>query len=155
VDAALGDDHALRSLRPRDQLELRGAIDLERREVARIDADHLGVEGERAVELVRVVRFDQRLEPELACVGHQRGGALVVDVAQQDQGGVRSGDLRLQQLELLGEEALRQQRHRRRAAGGLQVVDRTAEAIVDEDRDRRCAGVRELGGEACGIGVRP
>jgi hypothetical protein len=60
--AALSDDDAVVPRHPCDQLELRGAIDLERRKVTRIDANHLRAESDRALQLVGVVRFDQRLE---------------------------------------------------------------------------------------------
>ena len=139
----------------RNELELCAAVDLERRQVARVDADHLGAERDRAVQLVGVVRLDERLEPELARVREQGGRALVVDVAQDHERGVRARDLELQQLELLGEEALGEQRRSRRRPRGLEIVDRAAEALVDEDRDRSRAGVGELSREPGGIGVRP
>src|SRR5205814_7742388 len=39
--------------------------------------------------------------------------------------------------------------------GGLKVFERAAEALVDEDRDRRGAGVRELRRKARRVCIRP
>ena len=127
VHAALGHDHAVVAAHARDQLELRCAVDLERRQVACVDADHFGAECDRALELVAVMRLDEGLEAELARVRQQRRGAKVVDVAQQEQHCVGARDLRLQQVELLGEEALGEERRRRRRARGLEIVERAAE----------------------------
>ena len=96
MDAALGDDHGLVVAQSGDQLELCFAVDLERRQVAGVDADDLGLESDRPLQLVRVVSLHERLDTELACVGDQGGGARVVDVAQQDECGVRAGELELQ-----------------------------------------------------------
>ena len=69
-------------------------VDPERAEVAGVDPDHRGVEGEGAVELGRVVRLDQRVEGELAGGARQRGQLPVVEVAQQEEDCVRAGFLR-------------------------------------------------------------
>jgi hypothetical protein len=106
VHAALGDDDRLVLAQPRDEIELRAAVDLERREVACVHSDHLGAERDGTVEVVRVVRLHECLDPELARVREQAGGLLVVDVAQDDEGRVGAGELQLEQVELLGEEAL-------------------------------------------------
>ena len=69
VNRALRDDDAVaRGLR--HELELRGAVDPEGAEVARVDADHAGAEPRRALELLLVVGLDERVETELV-----RGGA--------------------------------------------------------------------------------
>ena len=68
VHTALGDDDRVVLAESSDEVELLCAIDLEGRQVPRVDADHLRAERNRAVELVRVVRLDERLEPELARV---------------------------------------------------------------------------------------
>ena len=51
------------------------------------------------------------------------------------------------------EEALAEKRRVGRRARGAEVVDRPGEALVDEHRDRRGAGARELRRELRGIGV--
>src|SRR5919204_192528 len=145
--AALGDDDSRMSLHAGDEVELRGAIDLEGVEVARVHADHLCVQAHRALELVRVVRLDERFEPELARVRQQRRGALVVDLAQQDKGRIRAGELHLEEIELFGEESLCQQRRGCRRPRGLQIVERAPEALVDEHGDRGRARIRELCGQ--------
>ena len=131
----------------RDQRELGGAVDLEALEVARVDPDHLGLEPDRSLKLVRVVRLHERLDSELVRIGHQGGGTLVVQVAKEDEHRVRSCDLRLQEIQLLGEKALREERRRRRRARGSQVVERAAEPLVHEDRDGCSAGFLELRGQ--------
>ena len=121
---------------------------------ARVDPDHLRAERDRALELRLVVRLDERVEPELSRVGVQRGRTLVVEVAQEQEHGVRAGELRLEQLQLLGEEALREQRHVRRGPRRLHVRERAAEALVDEDRDCGRARALERNGELDRVGAR-
>ena len=70
VDRALGDHDAVLR-RARDELELRVAVDVEGRQVARVDADDRRVERHRALQLVGVVRLDERVQPELARVCEQ------------------------------------------------------------------------------------
>ena len=103
----------------RNQVQLRHAVDLECRKVARVDADDLGLEPDRALQLSGVVCLDERLEAELARVRHQGGCALVVDVAQKNEDGVRTRDLRFQEVELFGEESLGQERRRRCSRAAL------------------------------------
>ena len=55
----------------RDQRELGGAVDLEALEVARVDADHLGLESDRSLKLLVVVRLHERLDLEALPLGHQ------------------------------------------------------------------------------------
>ena len=62
--AALGDRDPV-GRDARHELQLRLAVDLERREVTGVDADHRSLEDDRALELVGVVRFDERVEAEL------------------------------------------------------------------------------------------
>ena len=108
VDARLSDDYAV-VRRTRDELELSASIDLERRQVARIDPNYRGAETNRALELARVVCLDKQVESQLRRVGQQRGGAAVVDIAQQEQRRVCAGELHLQQLQFLGEESFCEQ----------------------------------------------
>ncbi len=153
LDSRLGDDHPV-ARRPRDELELRAPVDREVGEVARIDPDHLGAECDRPLELGRVVRLDERVETELFRVRLQRGRTLVVEVAQEQEHRVRAGELRLEQLQLLGEEALREQRHVRCRPCGLHVRERAAEALVDEDRHGCRARALERDGELDRVGAR-
>ena len=83
-DAALGDDRPV-ARGARNEVELHGTVDLERAQVARVHADHLGVERNRACELVGVVRLDEQVEPEGVRLVHEQAGAPVVDVAQEEQ----------------------------------------------------------------------
>src|SRR6266516_12991 len=83
MDTALGYGHDRMSAQPRDELELPGPVDLEGREVASVDTDHVSVQLDRPFELVGVVRLDERLEAELARVREERRRALVVHIAQQ------------------------------------------------------------------------
>ncbi len=63
LDRALGDQHPI-ARRTGDQLELAAAVEIERREVARVDADHRRVECDGTRELVGVVRLDERVQAE-------------------------------------------------------------------------------------------
>ena len=139
--------------RLRDELELTAAVDRERREVARVDPDHRCFEGGRAFELLRVVRLDERVEPEVAGAAHQLGGLRVVEVAEKEQDGVRARLLRRPQVLGRREEALCEQRQPRRRARGTQVVPVAAEALVDEHRDGGRSGALVGGGEPGGVGV--
>ena len=87
------------------------AVDREGAEVARVDADDRRVERDRTRELVCVVRFDERVEPERIGAVHQRAGGAVVEVAQDEQRGVGAGVARLAQVIGRREEPLREQRH--------------------------------------------
>ena len=154
VDAALG-DHDARPRGARDELELRRAVDRERLQVARVDPDRVGAESDRAVELRRRVRLDERVHPELGRPALECRDARVVEVAQQQEDGVGTGAAQLLELLRAGEEALGEQGEAGRGAGRAEVVDRAAEALVDEDGDRGRAGALEGRGERGRLGVRP
>ena len=138
-DPRLCDDDAV-AWDPRDELELRLAVDRERARVARVDAEHGGAERDPALELGGVVRLDERVEPEPVGLGHQRDRRVVVEVAQQEQRRVRAGLLRRPQVVRRGEEALGEERHVARGACRTEIVPRAGEALVDEDRDGGRAG---------------
>ena len=70
----------------------------------------------------------------------------VVEVAQDEEHGVRARFAQLAQVLLGREEALAEQRHVRHRACCAQIVERAGEALVDEDRDRRRACAR-VGGD--------
>ena len=154
LDPALGNHHPFRlsnavlQSRLGDEVELRVPVDLEGREVAGVDPDRVGAEGDRPVELGGVVGFDERIEAELASGGHQTCRLLVVEVAQEQEDGVRAAPFQLGQLVRLAEEALREERQRRCGARCPQVVDRAREALVDEHGDRCGACALELAGQS-------
>ena len=74
------------------QLELHAAVDLEGREVARVDPDHRRAERDRSLELLGVVRLDERVEPERGRLAHQLRAGGVVEVAEQEQRRVGAGE---------------------------------------------------------------
>ena len=123
MHTALRHDHPVVIVHAGDQLQLCPPVDLERREVACIDADDFGAEADRALQLFGIVRLDERLEAEFVRVRHQACRTLIVDVAEQDEDGVCTRDPRLQQVELFGEEPLGEERRRRRGASGLEIVE--------------------------------
>ncbi len=60
-DPTLGDDDAVVG-GFRDQLELGGAIDVEGREIAGVDADRVGIELDGALQFIRIVSLDERID---------------------------------------------------------------------------------------------
>ena len=86
LDPALGDDHAI-ARRACDEAKLLRAVDAERREIPRVDADHGRAERDRALELLRIVRFDERVEAELC--GDSRGAARPPRRRDREAGGAR------------------------------------------------------------------
>ena len=134
-------------------VELRLAVDLERREVAGVDPDHRRADDHGPLELVGVVRLDERVEAELAGQPRQRTDLVVVEVAQEQEHGIGSGLLGGPQVLLGREEPLREQRHAGARARRAEVVPGAAEALVDEDGDRRGAGRCILPRDPRGVGV--
>ena len=143
------------SAHARDEFELRFSVDFEGREVTRIDADDLGAEVHRPLKLGRVVRFDKGIESEPPGAAKHQVRRRVVQVPQEKENRVSARGLHVDELCLLGEEALREERANRRGSRSAQVVDRASEALVDENGDGRRARVCELCGEPGGIRVRP
>ena len=70
LDAALGDHDAV-GRDAGEELELRLAVDRERREVAGVHAEHPCPQRDPTFELGRVVRLDERVEPEILGDPHQ------------------------------------------------------------------------------------
>ena len=134
VDGALG-DHDPVARRLRHQLELRGAVDPEGAEVARIDPDHRGAEAGGALELVLVVSLDERVETELVSGEHELRGRRVVEVAEDEERGVGARLPYVAEVLLGREEALGEQRQADTRARRTQVVERAGERVVDEHRD--------------------
>ena len=131
------------------------AVDRERREVARVDPDHRRAEAAAARSSSAASCASTSVSrPSSSASAQQLRGLRVVEVAEQQQHGVGAGLLRRAQVLGRREEALGEQRQARGCARGAQVVPRAAEALVDEDRDRRGAGALVGGGELGRIGVR-
>ena len=152
-DAALGHDHAV-PWRAGDQLELTCSVDLERREVAGVHAEDLGVERDRTLELLCVVRLDQDVEAQIVGRGEEESRLTVVQVTQEQERRVGARFLGLDQVVTVPEEPLGEKWDGARGPCRPQVVPRSAEALVDQDRDR-CRPGRLVGeGEKPGIGVR-
>ncbi len=138
LDPALGDHHAFpRSLG--DEIELRGPVDVERREIAGVDPDRVRAEGDGSFELVGVVGLDEGVEAETGGDGHETRRLIVVEVSQEQQNRVRAASFELRQLVRLAEEPLREERQGGGCACCTKVVDRAREALVDEYRHSRSA----------------
>ena len=135
LDRALGDQDAVAG-RAREQRQLAAPVEIERRQVARVDADHRRVERDRTLELIRVVRLDERVEAERVRATQQRTHLHVVEIAQEQEHRVRPGRSRGLEIVRRREEALGEQGQRRGSARGAQIVPRAAEALVDEHRHR-------------------
>ncbi len=144
-DGGLGDDDPV-ARRAREQGELCSSVDREGREVARVDADHGSPERDRAVELGRVVRLDERVEPEGLRVLQQPRTRLVVEIAKDEERRVGAGLARRPQMVGRREEALGEQRQRRFRPGRAQVVPRAGEPLVHEHRHRARPGALVAGG---------
>ena len=129
-----------------------GEIDrgLERRfegpQVAVVDADELGVERQRAVQLDLVVHLDQRVHPPFGGGVEQVARGVVADRGEDDQDAVGAPGAGLGDLVGLEHEVLAQHRQLRRGAGLDQVVRRALEA-------RAVGEHRQAGGAAQLIGA--
>ena len=125
MDAALGDEHFLGATAPGDALgqALGGAeIDGEVGQVAVVDADQPGVDGQRTVEFGLVVHLHQRGQAGAGGQAVQVGELGVVEAGGDEQDGVRAVLDCLRQLPLVDHEILAQQRQRDRLADGAQMV---------------------------------
>ena len=91
--------------------------------------------------------------PRLAATSISRAVCAVVEVAQQEQHRVGARLLRRAQVLVGREEALGEERRRRRGAGGAEVVPGAAEALVDEHGDRSRAGAGVGGGDHGRVGI--
>ncbi len=133
VDGALGDDDPV-ARRAGDERELGAPVDGEGAQVAGVQPDRVGAEPDGAVELAGVVRLDERVKADLLREGHERRGARVVQVAEDQQRGVGACLARGAQVVRRREEALGEQRQLRGGAGGAQVVPAAGEELVDKHR---------------------
>ena len=140
---------------PRDELELRVAVDRERREVARVDPDH------RRAERDRRARARRRRAPRRACrgrarrVAHQRGAGASSRSRRISSAASAPASRAVRRCSSVEKKPLASSGSVGRRARGAQVVQRAAEALVDEHRHRRCAGACELRGELRRVGVGP
>ena len=136
----------------RDPLERR-AVDLERRQVAGVDADDRGPGVERAVGLGLGVHLDQRRHAERLDPLQQADQRVLLergDDQQDDVGAVRP---RLVHLVAGDDEVLAQHRHVDDRADGVQVGLRAAEAPpLGEHADHAGAAGGVLAGELGGVG---
>ena len=139
-DPALGDD-GLAGGHVGHQLVGRPHVDGPLVEVAVVDPDHLGVELKRALELAVVVDLDQAVEVEPPRLVVDRARARRRSSAADDQQHrVGAVDRGLVQLVRIDDEVLAEDRQLARLAGGAQVVERAAEALLlGQDRERRGA----------------
>ena len=96
--------------RRREQLDLASAIDLERGEVAGVDADDRRAEVERALQLGAGVHLDERLHLEILRGLDEVGREGVLDEREQDEDGVGAVHPRLGDLPDVDEEVLAQDR---------------------------------------------
>src|SRR5207248_5219429 len=138
VDRAFRDHDAV-ARRLRHELELPGAVDPERAEIARVHPDHASIETGRPPELLLVVGLHERVESELVRSAHEPGRRRVVEVAEDEECGIRSRLPQLAQVLLRREETLREQRQVGRRPRRAQVVERARERGVHEDRNGPCA----------------
>ena len=100
-----------RSLGIRGQQVERGLKrDVERAQVAVVDADKRRRQSQRAIELGRVVDFGQYRHPEFACEGLERGEARVVERGDDQQNAIGTEGPRLDDLVFVKHEILAQHR---------------------------------------------
>ena len=99
------------------------AVDLERREVAGVHADHLGPGDDRAVDLVLGVALDERRQPDRLGPLDQADQRLLVERDGEQQHEVGAERARLPELVRGEDEVLAQQRHVDRGADGDQIIE--------------------------------
>jgi hypothetical protein len=147
-------DHDPVALRVGDEVELGTAVDLERGEVARVQADHLGAERFRPTELLLVVGLYEGLQAELLGGCHELRHRRVVQFTEQKQCGVGPIRAGLVEGRSIKEEPLREEREVGCGTGGPEVFPGSGEAPVDQDRDGCGAGLLEGPSERSRLRVR-
>ena len=116
------------------------AVDLERLEVAGVDADDAAAGVEGALQLDLVVDLDQGRHAQALGALDQRDEGLLLERCDDEQGDVGAVRPALPQLVGRHDEVLAQQRHRDASAYGVQVGQAPAEAaLLGEDADDRGA----------------
>src|SRR3989304_7719183 len=106
-------------------------------DIISVDPDHRGVESNGSPELLGIVRLHERVETEHVRSLHQTMRLCVVEVPQKQEHSIGTALACRPQMLHGGEEAFRQERYRSRPPRRAQVIPRSAEARVDEDRDGR------------------
>ena len=103
-------------------------VDLERAQVAGIDADHLGPGVERTRHLGFAVHLDQRHQADRQCPLRQRDQRILIQRSHDQQRHIGAVGTGLPQLVGADHEVLAQQRHRHRAPDRGQVLQAATEA---------------------------
>ena len=130
-----------------------GVVDLEGLEVAVVDPDELGAQGDRALGLGLVVDLDERGEPELAGLVVEAAQGVVVQRADDQQGQVGAGGAGLDELVAGDDEVLAQHRYVDRGADRDQVGQAAGEAaLLGQDADRGGPAGGVLAGQRRGVG---
>ena len=102
-------------------------VDGEVAEIAVVDADHLGLDLQRALELLLVVDLDEHVEVERPCLAVQREQRLGLERRDDQQHRVGAGGGGLVELVGVDDEVLAQHREVGRGARRHQVLERAAE----------------------------
>src|SRR5580704_16494061 len=144
-NAALADDDPVGWNAPRQPLA-GGKRRLEGFQVAVVDADQPRLQPQRAVELIFVMHFDERIHAERGGRRFELGRAGVVDRGHDDQNAVGATSTRLGHLIRIVHEILAQHRQRHGAARRAQMIEMALER-------RRVGQHRKAGGAACFVGL--
>ena len=152
ADAGLGHDHGL-GRNPAGQGRENGTVDVERLEVADVDADDRGLRRDGPFDFLFGVRFHQHVHAELVAECAEVGKLGVGQRRDDQQDQVRAVGTGFPDLVLVHREVLAQQRHVDGGADGVEVREGPAEAaLFGEDADDGGAAVGVLPGERRGIG---
>ena len=131
------------------------AVELERRQVACVDADEPRADIGGAVDLIGGVRLDQRRHAELERERVQAAEHILLERRDDQQHEVGAGGACLEHLVLGRDEVLAQHRQLDRGSNGFEVGEAPLEAAtLGEHRDRRRAALLVEPGLVCGIGDR-
>ena len=126
---------------PRNEVELRAAVDRERGEIAGVDADHRRAERDRALELGGVVRLDERVQTEL---GGERASASARWPSSRSRRSSSTASapasFAVRRCSSVEKKPFASSGSADTGPGGAQVVPVAAEALVDEDGDGGGAG---------------
>ena len=132
----LGDLHGIRR-EVLGQASEQVAVELEGRQVARVDADEPGADVGGALQLVDRVRLDERRHAELDHERVQLRQQRLLERGDDQQHQVGTGRAGLEHLVRRGDEVLAQHRHRHGRPDGLEVGEAALEAaFLGEHGDR-------------------
>src|SRR5580698_1577819 len=144
-NAALADDDPAGRNLPRQPLA-GGKRRRKSFEVAVVDADQPRLQAQRALELLFVMHFDERVHAERGCGRFQLGRASIVDRGHDDQDAIGTISARFGHLIGVVHEILAQHRQRHGGARRAQVIEMALER-------RRIGQDRKAGGAACFISL--